>query len=178
MDSIGSLFRDPPSSSTSALASEVARRHPGKFLFSGLVEMEKFLRSREGGGVKGDVLNNRVLAYLNLVFLAAHPSRELGVRTTRELRTIAEAIDALLEGDLCRVGDLLMQRFKAIETATSDGTWAVAKHLELIPPMECSVSTEVELEAATKQELRRLTLREKLVSLQAPSKKKGGGADG
>ena len=39
----------------------------------------------------------------------------------KEMRVVGEALDALLRGELAELGDLLMQRLKAIEQAKKDG---------------------------------------------------------
>ena len=73
-----------------------------------------------------------VMAYLTTVVL---PNREKGVglRNERELRTLAKAIDLVLEGQLLSALDLLAQRFKAVETVTTGATWSEAKYHQLIP---------------------------------------------
>ena len=53
-------------------------------------------------------------------------------RTASELRTIARALDELGVGGLGAVGDVLVQRFKALEASLRDGSWNVAKRLELV----------------------------------------------
>ena len=54
----------------------------------------------------------------------------MGTRSERELRApLAEALDCLLSGRPAEGGDVLMQRFRAIETASADGNWELAKHL-------------------------------------------------
>ena len=68
--------------------------------------------------------------YLTTV-VQALKSREPGLRSERELRTLAEALDHLLSGNLAACGDTLMQRFK-VEPAGEAG-WAVASRMELIP---------------------------------------------
>ena len=44
---------------------------------------------------------------------------------------LALAIDALLEGRLPQVGDILMQRFKALEMSVAEKNWELASHLEI-----------------------------------------------
>ncbi len=77
--------------------------------------------------------------------------------------TLATGLDMLLEGDLGRLGDLLVQRFKAIIEASlsADGNWSVARHQELIPT-QASLSTKAELTEAAKAELRASKLRQQL----------------
>ena len=73
------------------------------------------------------------------------------------MRTLAEALDALLRGELAAVGDLLMQRLKALEVATKDGDWHVARQLELIPENDVGLAAPGERREA--QRSRRLELR-------------------
>ena len=53
------------------------------------------------------------------------------LRNAWRLRTLAEALDSLSEVKLERVGDLLIQRFKAVELAVQVGNWNVASGLGL-----------------------------------------------
>ena len=92
------------------------------------------------------------------------------MRNERELRTISESLDALLHGNLPRCGDILLQRFKAIEASINDASWAVARHSELIPEAETSITTFAEREHAAKLELRERKLRDHLMGrLPRPS---------
>ena len=54
----------------------------------------------------------------------------MNLRTVREMRTVGECLDALLRGELPRLGDILMQRLKALEQSTKDGHWEVAENLD------------------------------------------------
>ena len=81
-----------------------------------------------------------VTTYLTTALLPSSGS-SMNLRTQREMRTLAEALDAILAGDLAGAGDLLMQRFRALEMATVDGNWDMARHLELIPDTAVSSVT-------------------------------------
>ncbi|CAK0841845.1 unnamed protein product [Prorocentrum cordatum] len=109
-----SLFHDAPSGSVTNRVQQAARQRPGALLESGLSEMARFLGEREGASTGGS--SARVVAYLNSIFF----------------RTIAHAIDGLLEGKLPEVGDLLIQRLKALELSVRDKDWAVVSQLELM----------------------------------------------
>ena len=100
------------------------------------------------------------MAYLNQVVLVQHPPGVMGVRNHRELTTLGRAIDLLLQGHLGELGDLLVQRFKAIETAMADQSWSSAKHQELIPAQAASLTTETERKKAAKLELTQGKLRD------------------
>ncbi|CAK0906331.1 unnamed protein product, partial [Prorocentrum cordatum] len=63
-------------------------------------------------------------------------SQEIGVQTYRELRTLAEAVDLLMQGKAAHACDLIVQRLKALQVATTDGSGAAAEWWELIPPRD------------------------------------------
>ena len=73
-----------------------------------------------------------VTSYLTTVMLP-DPGDKVNLRNTRELRTVAAAMDMMLVGNFAGALDLLMQRFKSIEMSCNDCNWAVAQHWELIP---------------------------------------------
>ena len=114
------------------------------------------------------------LLYLITVMLPTLGHDRIGLRNERELRTLAEIIDAMVTGRLAHALDLAVQRYKAIETSCTDSTWAVAKHLELIPPHDISATSFAEREQASKLELREKKLREQLV--RRPPAAAGGAA--
>lgn len=94
---------------------------------------------------------------------AAHPPAKMGVRSHRELVTLATAVDALLAGKAAHCLDVLIQPMKVIEASLNEGTWAAARHLEIIPPTAASLTREDEREAATRLELRNVKLKEALM---------------
>ena len=66
----------------------------------------------------------------------------------RELHHIAQAIDLLRQGDLDLLGDVLAGRFMSLHQSVIDGSWATARHLELLPLEEgTAAGPEVVLEA-------------------------------
>ena len=125
-------------------------REPEKLLASGLHQIKSYLSMRGGAGGDGsnDELATVVVHYLDSVFHGAHPQSSTSLRNSRELRTIAECIDALLAGYLPHLGDLLIQRLKAVQTAVVEGNWNLAQHLELIPTSGSNVVSPAELRAA------------------------------
>ena len=76
------------------------------------------------------------------------------------MRTIADAVDALVEGDVLRAGDLLIQRFKALETSVIDATWLRARHHELISEESVGLASAAEGQAILRFELQRRKLTE------------------
>ena len=72
-----------------------SRRMPGRLLAEALSSMRCFLGSRGEADVSDQP---RVLANLETVFNQRYGKDAVGERTSREKRTIAESIDALMEG--------------------------------------------------------------------------------
>lgn len=127
---------------------QMSKKDPGCLLRSALKEMSRYLAAR-GEANRDDPLQGKVVSYLHQILL-------------RELITLASSLDLLLEGELGRVGDLLLQRFKAIEASlAADGNWMVARHQELIPG-QASLSTKAELTEAARAELRAQKLRQQM----------------
>ena len=132
-------------------------RLPGRLLAEALSSMRSFLGPRGEADVSDQP---RVLAYLETVFNQRYGKDAVGLRTSREMRTIAEAVDALVEGDVLRAGDLLIQRFKALETSVIDGTWLRARHHELVPEEGVGLASAAERQAISRLELQRRKLTE------------------
>ncbi len=87
------------------------------------------------------------------------------MRNERELRTLSESMDALLRGQAGAAGDILMQRFKAVEAASApDGSWAVSARYELIPPSAISSVPPGERAAAMSLELKERKLQALLLT--------------
>ena len=159
-DSSGeSVFQKPPTRGGGDIW-KLARKNPGKLLRSGLEEMSRYLADRVGdsrGSMSWD--QRRVMAYVNQIMLANHQGGGPGVRNQREAVTLGSAIDLLLDGSLAALGDLLMQRLKALETAMQEQNWQSARHQELISPQSASLTNTGEREMASKTELRMMRLR-------------------
>ena len=113
-----------------------------------------------------------MLTYLMSVFHGAHSPERVGPRTSRELQTLAEALDALASGRLPRVGDVLMQRFKALEASVTEGGWSVARRLELLPEAGVGLASLAERQAAAKSERAHCQIEK-----WRKDAKSGGGAD-
>ena len=139
-----------------------ARAHPGQLLGLAVEEVDRFLATREGASdsAAAGVAASRFVSYLTSIFHAAHPPAEVGERASGELRTLAEALDALTRGDFARVGDLLTQRFKSVELQASGATATLARQRELIPPSRVGLAREGELTVAARSELMRAKLEE------------------
>ena len=141
------VFRGAPTIFKGSKFLQAAQTKEGTLLENGVQLMQKALAARQGGGgISSEwrdqlsVLQGVVTNYLTtgLGPSAASQGKPLGKRNEREMRTLAESLDAILAGDLGRAGDILMQRFRACEINLLDGDWEMAQHLELIPPHQIS----------------------------------------
>lgn len=139
-----------------------SRKHPGRLLQSGMQELQRFLanRTEAAGEDEGHWTEYKMMGYINQVILSQHPQSSMGIRNYRELITLGNAIDLLLGGRLPELGDLLMQRLRALEAALNEQGWQTARHLELIPVQGASLTSEVDRRRAVKQEMTSLKLRE------------------
>ena len=69
-------------------------------------------------------------------------------------------MDALVQGELTRIGDLAMGRFQAIELALSQGGWDQARHLEVASSHDAVSVPPAMREMAAKAEHRCQQLRD------------------
>ena len=152
-------FQKPPTRGGADIW-KLAKKNPGRLLKSGMEEMSRYLADRVGDGqdeIRWD--QRRVMAYINQILLVGHQGGGPGVRNQREAVTLGTAIDLLLSGSLASLGDLLMQRLKALETAMQEQNWQAARHQELISPQTASLTNPGERELASRTEIRMMKLR-------------------
>ena len=129
---------------------ELARRLPGALLQRFLSRITEYLAVRTGD--EGEALPPVVMQYLT-TFLAPSLGDDLSLRNGRELRTIATTLDALLRGRQAEAADLLVQRFKAVELAATEGTWAMSEQVELVPESRVSsMGTEERAHVARREQ--------------------------
>ena len=153
------LFRDAPSGKMTL--AEYAKKNKGALLVAGLKEMAKYLPG-PGGAVEASWETVKVRNYLNQVLFVQTPPKDLGLRNVREFQTMALILDSLIEGDVAGAADVAMQRMKAMEAAVQHGSWAVAKHHELLPQTQATLIPVEEATHVEKAERRAQKLSEGL----------------
>ena len=125
------LFHDA-GSSANGLANRVsmtAAKRPGRLLKQTLQAMLTSLNP-----LAPKLKTNRPAVVFQYLQKALSPSTNLNHATQRELGTLALAADKILKGDLEPALEILLQRFKAVESvATGTLSGAVAQNLEVIP---------------------------------------------
>ena len=130
------LFHDA-GSSANGLANRVsmtAAKRPGRLLKQTLQAMLSSLNP-----LAPKLKSNRPAVVFQYLQKALSPSAHLNRATQRELGTLALAADKILKGDLEPALEILLQRFKAVESvATGTLSGAVAQNLEVIPQSEVS----------------------------------------
>ena len=160
--SSSSLFHDDPPRQESAGSriAQLAAAAPGTLLEAGLDEVRKFLVAR--GGVDEQAaarLAPMMVTYLRTVWATSHKAGEVSMRNSAELEVLAESMDALLSGNLEQLGDLLMQRFKAVQVAGTHG-WKLAGELDLSNKGDVTLVSPEEMAAAADARRRALKLEE------------------
>ena len=66
---------------------------------------------------------------------------------------LSEAIDAILEPDLGRASDLLMQQYKSVEQCHADGgSWRAARHLSVVADGKVTVMEDRERQGILRDE--------------------------
>lgn len=127
-----------------------SRRKPG----SVLQMLLQHARSQLDQGAKVQVQDAESLTMTSGVRMGSYfaicvrPQVGNAMAQARELHHIAQAIDLLRQGDLDLLGDVLAGRFMSLHQSDIDGSWATARHLELLPLEEgTAAGPEVVLEA-------------------------------
>ena len=146
----------------------LAQRRPGEIFAGGLKQVREKLASFQGEEVVEKLDKRVMMAYLEIVLRPSFPSPPW-VHTNQELRTIAATLDAIVEGDLARAGDICMGRSKALEESVLEGSWDLAQELEVLPSRHLGISTEVERRRAASLQLQKAKLRETLDRLSGSS---------
>jgi hypothetical protein len=135
-----------------------AETDPGHWFSTGMQQMMSHLAIRSGAdssdAAGGAHLVPCAVTYFTSVYCGNNPMSTIGVRNAREMRTWCEVLDALVRGDLPQLGDIAIQRLKAVMLSVQDGGWNQAKFLELIPMNDVQLVTTDE---------RRSMLRERVV---------------
>ena len=95
--------------------------------------------------------------------------------TAREFVTLASAMDALLECDTAKAGDILIGRFKVLEEATTEGSWRIAQEFEVVPQEDEGFVGHEERYRAAYLQLRSSKLRSYMYALSKGQQRRNGG---
>ncbi|CAE6967009.1 unnamed protein product [Symbiodinium sp. CCMP2592] len=169
------LFRDGPSSgngtSLQLQLQEYALKRPGR-LAARLLQRMQSLVGKEGGPISNMTYANKTPPVaMNFVLTVLAP-RQMPVRTLREMKTLAAALDQIAAGRSHSAADLLAQRLKALELSQTDSTWNRAQFIELVEPEGPALLEREEAVLASKEWASELRMK-KLQGGKGPAKGDG-----
>ncbi len=127
-------FEEAPTRQSGSRIQELARSEPGSLFRHGMEQVRRFLSWREGADADEadiDAQTASLMAYLQLIVKNSTSHGHLSVRSTKDLETLAAAVDLLMGRRLPELADLLMQRFKALERNAIDGHWEITNQYEI-----------------------------------------------
>jgi hypothetical protein len=127
----------------------------GSRYIAGLRAVSEQLGARDGGRM-GEI--PRVTSWLHSIYFGQNSPASIGRRNAAELRLLASALDMLGSGDLPALGDLLIQRVKAIQVAVADGSWATAGELDPTPLSTTLLASDSEQQKAARNRLLKMKL--------------------
>eukprot|EP00435_Cladocopium_sp_Y103_P062830 s37_g24.t1 len=129
----GSLVPKGSAASKQKKLRQYSEKHPGRLMTAGFKTMHDQVGTHYGSvSSKHQSLSPVMVRYL-LSFALPQFQGGISQDKYRELRTIATAVDLMVEGRTTQAGDVLVQRFKSLLMALRDGSDTAAKWLELLP---------------------------------------------
>ena len=108
-----------------------AKKSPDTLTKSTLSKMREYLTTMQGGDGAEREMAPVAMAYLTSVLLPSR-GKDISMRSSGELKTLARTLDLLMTGRVAEAADMVSQRFQAVETADQEGSWSAARHLELM----------------------------------------------
>ena len=136
-----------------------------------LEHIQRLMAGRSGASPDDYQMSPNVMTYLNSIWHGKHPPSSMSARDLHELHTVAQCLDSLTDGNLAQLGDMLMQRLKALQQRQRDGHWHVAQNLELLQEDDVELTTKDESKVATEAEHKANKLSESIAKAAASKKK-------
>ena len=126
-------------------------RKPGELTQRALEKMRSYLGA-QGHRDAEDPTCPVMATYFTSVYLPSCQGK-LSARNEQEMRVLSEAIDSILEPDLGRASDLLMQQYKSVEQCHADGgSWRAARHLSVVADGKVTVMEDRERQGILRDE--------------------------
>ena len=131
----------------------IHQQKPGKLASLTLLRLQELLMRAQGGGPAqpSSQVPAVARAYLRQIYFAQHGVDQLGPRNTKEMLTLATAVDYICQNDSLRALDVLLQRLKALEVSQAQGNWTQAAELELVMTHDQTAVFRQELKAAQQE---------------------------
>ena len=131
-------FRDAPADRRAATQLQLvryAKNKPGRLASRMLLKMQQEgARGAVGADPEQVGLTPPAAVHYLLTVMVPKLGNQLNLRSLREMRTICTALDHLALHRPAQAADLLTQRLKALEKATTEAHWGSAQFLELLSP--------------------------------------------
>ena len=128
-----------------------AAKHHGQLAARVLQQMEDCV-GRDGDAKTWD--RNSTPASAKSYFVRAlkpNTERVSSLRNVREMHTMAVILDHLALGRSKAAADVAAQRLKALELASTSGSWDAAQYLELVPAETATLVNKEEEYSATRE---------------------------
>ena len=132
----------------------IAEDQAGALYDSAVSSMSKLLGARGGAGPSG-MSSGQCTTYLRSIMFGEHPLFQLPPDNVREIQSLVKTLDELGQGRVKSVGDLLAQRFKALELELK-GRPDLARELDLTSIEEHTLASSKELGLARRERAHRL----------------------
>ena len=152
-----SVFRDAPlnqQASSQLKLVQYAKKRPGRLASRLLLKMQQdSARDFRGANLLPEKKTPPAATHYLQTMMLPQMGGKMNLRTLRELKTLCTALDTLAVSRPAQAADVLAQRIKALERATSEGHWSSAQFLELISPESAGLLERDELVHLTKEYL-------------------------
>ena len=152
-----SVFRNAPlnqQASSQLKLVQYAKKRPGRLASRLLLKMQQdSARDFRGANLLPEKKTPPAATHYLQTMMLPQMGGKMNLRTLRELKTLCTALDTLAVSRPAQAADVLAQRIKALERATSEGHWSSAQFLELISPESAGLLERDELVHLTKEYL-------------------------
>ena len=150
-------FRDAPLSqqaSSQLRLVQYSKKMPGRLASRLLLKMQQEgARDFRGAMQRVEQKTPPAATHYLQTMMLPQLGAKMNLRTLRELKTLCTALDTLAVSKPAQAADILGQRIKALERATTEGHWSSAQFLELISPESSGLLERDEVVHLTKEYL-------------------------
>ena len=126
---------------------QIARFAPGVLTASGIKLMKENLRDLEGSWLE----DSGAILPMTLRYVRSSLSSRLTGGPLRESMNLAMMLDLGLQGRICEMLDVGIQRLKSIEAVSTGASWQTAEKLELLPSMVPQIRSRGEMAAVNRE---------------------------
>ena len=133
---------------------QIHRKCPGLLTRHSIQQAKERVLMLQGEGNQSNDPEPVFVRYHHQVFLQSQPNAPL----KWEHLTLANALDALVRGDILKAGDIMCQRLKSLEQIAQGSPAHLAMKLEVLPTEKLSLASSQEAKTAAAEHHRELKL--------------------